>query len=263
MSTTSKLARLSWFIGAQLGLQPVRALRSIAGVVRYGKDLRRFRTSYGGRIEIMPCLNDWAEEAGAADAEYFLQDLLVARLIFLANPIRHVDIGSRIDGFVAHVASFREIEVLDIRPMGFRAPGVKFRQTDLMRPDPEMDGYCDSLSCLHALEHFGLGRYGDDVNPDGMVRGLENMCRLLKPGGTFYLSIPVGIERVEFNAHRITDPRALLTCAAQLGLELTTLTVIRNGRSWSACVPSEVNLKELAGERYTLAIFVFRRLAAA
>jgi hypothetical protein len=60
----------------------------------------------------------------------------------------------------------------------------------------------DSLSCLHSIEHFGLGRYGDDIDPLGHLKGLEQLKRMVKSGGILYLSTPIGPERVEFNAHR-------------------------------------------------------------
>lgn len=103
------------------------------------------------------------------------------------------------DGFVAHVASSRECEVFDVRPISAEVLGVLFRQADLMNPDSlpitNGAGYCDSLSCLHAIERFGLGRYGDPINPLGYQRGLSNTAKLLQPGGTFYLSTPIGQER--------------------------------------------------------------------
>jgi len=103
----------------------------------------RFRSSYTGRLELLPCLHDWYEEGGTTKSEYFWQDLLVARMIFEARPERHVDIGSRVDGFVAHVASFRQIEVFDVRPISTQIPGVIFKQADLMKPVEGMAGYCD------------------------------------------------------------------------------------------------------------------------
>ena len=73
-----------------------------------------------------------------------------------------------------------------------------------MEPIPEsLTDYCDSLSCLHALEHFGLGRYGDPVRWDGHLRGLDNLHRVLRSGGRLYLSVPIGPQRIEFNAHRV------------------------------------------------------------
>jgi SAM-dependent methyltransferase len=141
---------------------------------------------------------------------YFHQDLFVARKIFEENPVRHVDIGSRTDGLVAHVAVFREIEVMDIRAQNSKVKNVKFRQADLMQLPPDMIAYCDSISSLHAIEHFGLGRYGDPVDYYGHVKALDNIYKILKPGGRFYFSVPIGRQRIEFNAHRVFSLKYLL-----------------------------------------------------
>lgn len=67
-----------------------------------------------GRLELVSCWHDWSEECGTVKDEYFWEDLIVARKIFKVNPEKHVDIGSRVDGFIAYVASFRELEVFDV-----------------------------------------------------------------------------------------------------------------------------------------------------
>ncbi|MBL8992576.1 MAG: DUF268 domain-containing protein, partial [Spirochaetia bacterium] len=119
-------------------------------------------------------------------------------------PKRHIDVGSRIDGFVAHVAAFRKIEVLDIRPQSQKIKNMSFHQADLMSELPaKWIGNSDSLSCLHALEHFGLGRYGDPIDPMGHFKGLRNLLQIVKKGGRLYLSVPIGPQRIEFNAHRV------------------------------------------------------------
>ncbi len=157
------------------------------------------------------CLEDRFVESGTASGHYFYQDWFVARRIFLNNPNTHVDVGSRIDGFVAHVASFRSIKVIDIRPLVVKIPNIEFIQADLLQPiSDDLVECCDSLSCLHALEHFGLGRYGDPVIFDGYLIGLNNLTRLLKPGGKFYFSIPIGPQRIEFNAHRVFSVEYIL-----------------------------------------------------
>jgi SAM-dependent methyltransferase len=148
--------------------------------------------------------------AGILPIHYFFQDLHIAQRIFENNPVKHVDIGSRIEGFVAHIASFREIEILDIRPMDIVIPNVKFRQCDIMQPNEDMNEYADSLSCLHALEHFGLGRYGDPIDYDGYLKGFNNINRILKQGGKFYFSVPMGKQRTEFHAHRVFSLKYLL-----------------------------------------------------
>lgn len=175
-----------WVISTQLGFDIRRLVRSLRGVPAYCRDYRAFSRQYSGPMEWQPCLYDRYDEGGATRNEYFLQDLFVARWIHEENPVRHVDVGSRVDGFVAHVASFREIEVLDVRNITAKIPGVTFRQVDFTMTNPvamETDGYCDSVSCLHAIEHFGLGRYGDSIDPQGYRRGIANLSGLLNKGG--------------------------------------------------------------------------------
>ncbi len=157
----------------------------------------------------LPILTEWDEASGALGA-YFYQDQRVARWIYESNPVRHVDIGSRLDGFIGSLSVFRDVEVVDIRPQPLAVPNVRFRQLDLMAPLPEKWLACtDSLSCLHTIEHFGLGRYGDPIAPDGHLQGLAQMKRMVAPGGRFYLSTQIGPQRVEFNAHRVFAPETM------------------------------------------------------
>lgn len=161
--------------------------------------------------KLYPCLEDRDKESGVVAEHYFLQDLLVAQKIYQTNGhSRHVDIGSRIDGFVGHVASFREVEVFDVRGQQLDIANIRFILADLTAADFPFVDYCDSLSCLHALEHFGLGRYGDRLNYRGHLVGWDNMFRMLKPGGKLYFSVPIGKQRIEFNAHRVFSVAYLL-----------------------------------------------------
>ncbi len=157
-----------------------------------------------------PVLIDKYSEAGRMSGDYFHQDLLVARRVFNNNPKRHIDIGSRTDGFVAHVASFREIEVLDIRFQESSVKNVIFRQADLMNIFDDLVESCDSVSSLHAIEHFGLGRYGDPIDANGHLKAIHNIHKMLLPGGKFYFSGPIGPQRIEFNAHRVYSISYLL-----------------------------------------------------
>lgn len=203
--------------GVLFGIDPRTAVRSLRGLPAYRRDRKELlrQQAEAGTVFPMgdsrPCLGEDATDSGMASGHYFHQDLLVAQRIHERNPERHVDVGSRIDGFVAHVASFRPIEVLDIRPLTSVVPNVSFLQADLMKPlPPEFVACCDSLSCLHALEHFGLGRYGDPVDYEGHLRGLDNLAAIVKPGGVLYLSVPIGPQRIEFNAHRVFSVAYLL-----------------------------------------------------
>jgi Caenorhabditis protein of unknown function, DUF268 len=156
-----------------------------------------------------PFLTDFYSQSGVASGHYFHQDLYIAQKIFRKSPVKHVDVGSRIDGFVAHVASFRDLEVFDYRALTVENANITFRQCDLLRLPPEFHEYCDSLSCLHVLEHVGLGRYGDTIDLDGHVKGLDSLLKILQPHGTLYLSVPFGVERIEYNAHRVFGLRTL------------------------------------------------------
>lgn len=160
--------------------------------------------------KLFPILSDKKDSGGLISGHYFHQDLLVAQQIFKAKPEKHVDIASRVDGFVAHVAVFREVEIFDIRPILSKVRNITFVQADLMDNSYIYDNYCDSISCLHAIEHFGLGRYNDPIDVDGHLKGLNSICRILKAGGTFYFSTPIGPQRIEFNAHRVFSLSYLL-----------------------------------------------------
>ncbi len=191
--------------------------RDLENYLLYYKDLLEYKKQSKGKGGLFkmgksyPCLRDRFMASGSVDGHYFLQDLYVANRIFLNNPEKHVDIGSRIDGFVSHVASFRKLLVIDVRPIEKDILNVEFIQADFMEPNRAMKNYTDSVSCLHAIEHFGLGRYGDPVDYDGYLKGLASIEYILKQGGKFYFSVPIGEQRVEFNAHRVFSVQYLLS----------------------------------------------------
>lgn len=196
-----------------LGFDPRRSIAAFRDIGRYLRNLREFKDGMGGDFQWgrqLPILDEWSATSGSLGA-YFHQDLRVAGWIHQDSPSRHVDVGSRIDGFIGHLAVFREVEVLDIRPQPHAIRNIVFHQLDLMEElPPTWVGCTDSLSCLHTIEHFGLGRYGDSIDPGGHINGVEQLKRMVKPGGLLYLSTPIGPQRVEFNAHRIFAARTLL-----------------------------------------------------
>jgi SAM-dependent methyltransferase len=192
-----------------LGIDPVKFIRNLRDLSFYFRDLRllkkqRVRDNDKFVIKYYPILDERFEESGTMSGHYFHQDLLVAKKIFAANPTKHIDIGSRQDGFVAHVAVFREIEIIDIRAQKSKVENVRFIKADLMKLPENMINYCDSISALHSIEHFGLGRYGDPVDYFGHLKAIKNITQILKPSGIFYFSVPIGErQRIEFNGHRI------------------------------------------------------------
>jgi len=206
------MASLStWF--RTFGFDAKRTLAAVRGIGRYLRGRREFRAGLGDDFSwgnTQPMLDEWGAASGTLGA-YFYQDQRVARWIYDAQPRRHVDVGSRLDGFIGHLSVFREVEVIDIRPAPAPVSHVTFHQLDLMEELPAAwVEAVDSLSCLHTIEHFGLGRYGDPIDPQGHLKGLAQLKRMVAPGGVLYLSTPIGPQRVEFNAHRVFAARTLL-----------------------------------------------------
>lgn len=202
---------------SELGFNPLNTIAFIRSVPVYTYQYINFWVKTKKLKQVprigtpFPCMLDRYDSAGSLPKHYFHQDLWAARKVYQNNPEHHIDVGSRIDGFIAHILTFRDVEILDVRPMTSNISGITFRQADLIQSEDLPSDICDSLSCLHALEHFGLGRYGDPIDPEGHIKGLQSLTKLLKPNGTLLLSVPIGLERVEFNAHRVFSVETILS----------------------------------------------------
>ena len=71
---------------------------------------------------------------------------------------------------------------------------------------------------MHVVEHVGLARYGDALDPAGSAKALHELERVVAPGGRLLLAIPVGRQRTFFNAHRVFAPTAALEAMPSLQL---------------------------------------------
>jgi hypothetical protein len=250
------------------GIEPLRTISAVRNLPVTIKEYRLLKAQNSSdnqwKLEFRnPSLHDRHATGGTASGHYFHQDLLVARRIYERSPERHVDVGSRLDGFVAHVAVFREIVVLDIRPSNSPVKNIRFLQKDVTELDPDMADYCDSLSCLHALEHFGLGRYGDAIDVDGYIKGFRVLTSMLKPNGILYLSVPIGRERIEFNGHRVFSTRRILDLSSP-SFELIGFSYVDDGGELHETDLS--NLDKLAVDKqleYGCGIFELRKLDVA
>jgi len=211
---TSRSIRKIYSLFLSLGVD-LRKILALKNLPKYFLHYRTFIKNGGSVDSVDPILYDYDEQAGVAKGHYFHQDLIVANSIHRLNPARHIDIGSRIDGFVAHVASFRKIEVLDVRSLEKIAhENISFIRADLMSGNLSQVSKADSISCLHAIEHFGLGRYGDTVDVNGHIKGFNNLIKMLSDDGTLYISFPIGVNnKVIFNKHRIFHPHDIFTWA--------------------------------------------------
>ena len=200
-----------------LGINPILGFRNLKGLKWIQNDKKAFKkicevnNYFEFPLKNYPVATDKYDKSGVMSGHYFHHDLLIASKIFKAKPKKHVDIGSRIDGFVAHVASFREIELVDIRPNKSNSENINFIQLNAMDSlEEKYKEYTDSVSSLNAIEHFGLGRYGDPIDCFGHLKGIRTAKDFLTKNGIFYFAVPIGSQRVEFNAHRVFSLRYLL-----------------------------------------------------
>jgi len=228
-----------------LGVDPVTAARLPLAVPRYVRDyLRYIRARQDPEFplrlrHLWPALSDFAAHAGSATGHYFHQDLWAARKIHDRRPSSHVDIGSRVDGFVSHLLAFMPVVVVDIRPLTSAVRGLSFFQDDATELGEFLDESVPSLSSLHAAEHFGLGRYSDPIDPRAYWRFAESLQRVLTKRGTLYFSVPIGEQRLEFNAHRVFCPETVLRMFGGLSLESFAF-VDDSGAFHDGCLPSDV-----------------------
>lgn len=204
------------WIGAIVDWRRVASLRFL---VRYISDWITFRKQAGSWsvdwADTFPCLADRLPST-PFDPHYFYQGTWLARRLSDARPSRHVDIGSSvltIGVLSGHVPTI----FVDYRPLVVRQRGLTCMAADI-NSLPFADRSLTSLSCMHVIEHIGLGRYGDPINADGARIASVELQRVIAVGGTLYLTTPIGRERVCFNAHRVFAPATILSWFSQLRL---------------------------------------------
>jgi len=168
-----------------------------------------------GINDLQPCLGDWTF-ATPFDPHYFYQGAWAARKLKETAPEKHVDIASSVL-MVSVLSGFVETVFVDYRPLKANLSGLTSIPGDILSL-PFEDDSITSLSCLHVIEHIGLGRYGDPLDPKGSLKAAKELERVLAPGGNLLVSMPVGISRICFNAHRIHSPSSVLNLFSSLKL---------------------------------------------
>lgn len=196
------------YIFRQFGIDPIRFMKATRFVPRYFSNYISFRikSPKSSEVKFQPSLNDFNDSAGSADGHYFWQDLICAQWINEENPTKHLDVGSRVDGFIAHLLASREVTLLDIRPLPHKIKSLTVIVGDIQSQLQDESYSSPSVSSLHSIEHFGLGRYMDPIDPLGHEKGLLNLANIVSEGGYLYVSFPIGTEVVEFNSQRIINP---------------------------------------------------------
>lgn len=215
---------------------------------RYQLENNRFSMDWENRY---PCLNDITTNTGF-DSHYLYHTAWAARILAQTMPESHTDISSCLR-FVSLVSAFIPVDFYDYRPAPLNLAGLHSRRADLMNL-PFADQSIRSLSCMHVIEHIGLERYGDPFDPEGDLKAIRELKRVLATGGNLLFVVPVGANAIiQYNAHRIYTFRQVLNYFPEL--KLVSFAYINDGGSYI----EEAKEADTIGQIYGCGCFFFNK----
>jgi SAM-dependent methyltransferase len=184
----------------------------------FKKQLNEFSASLAKPISVTeyPCLDDNTKITGI-EPHYTYHPAWAARVLAQTRPLKHIDISS-ITHFSNIISAFITTEFYDYRPANIVLPNYTSGKADLTNLHFDTSSI-ESLSCMHTVEHIGLGRYGDPIDINGDKKAMDELARVLAPGGTLLFVVPIGTERIEFNAHRIYNYNTIINNFSSLVLK--------------------------------------------
>lgn len=235
----------------------------IDAIYKYLKDLKNY-SQYKNDIfpatfkDSYPHLYDRYENSGSFPRHYFYQDLWAAKKIYSFQVDNHFDIGSRVDGFIAHCLVFTKVTMLDIRPLVHNISNLAFQQANAMNMELIENNSIKSLSSLHAVEHFGLGRYGDPIDPEGYLKAINEMKRVLADNGNLIFAVPIGRQRLMFNAHRVFNPLYIkdLFTSGENALSLIDFSAIDDDNVFI----KNAKMEDYVNSDYSCGLFHFQKI---
>jgi len=231
-----------------------KILRWFSSLLKFLKDLIFYKKLSNEKISFFDFNIQLADRTKntAFDPHYFYQGAWAFEKIIVNKPNEHTDIGSDIR-WASLVSVVTPVVFIDIRPFKTKLDSFRVIEGDILNL-PFNNSSIKSLSCLHVAEHIGLGRYGDKLNPNGTKFACQELSRVLALEGHLYFSVPVGMEKTCFNAHRIFNPKTIIEYFNQLELkELSGITdkgqFIRN-----------INIELLVSSKYACGLFEFKKI---
>ena len=187
-------------IGYELVFFCVAYFQYVLNYIEKSKTLANGRFECNWRLR-WPCLHDATASTGF-DSHYLYHTSWAARILVKEKPEYHIDISSSLN-FVSIVSAIVPLKFYDYRPADIKLSNLECGSADLLRL-PFDDNSVKSLSCMHVVEHIGLGRYGDAFDSEGDLKAISELTRVLSPGGTLLFVVPVtGRPVLQFNAHRV------------------------------------------------------------
>ncbi len=177
--------------------------------------------------DFYPCIKDKTIKTGF-EAHYVYHTSWAARKVREINPQKHVDISSSLY-FTGIVSAFVPIDFYDYRPADLKLSNLTSNFGDLNKL-PFADNSINSLSCMHTIEHIGLGRYGDTMDAKGDLKAISELKRVLAKDGSLLFVSPIGKPKIEFNAHRIYSYEQVLKYFD--GLELKEFSLLTDQKEF-------------------------------
>jgi predicted SAM-dependent methyltransferase len=203
--------------------------------------------------DVYPCLTDSTSKTWF-DRHYVYHTAWAARKLIENQPKEHVDISSSLY-FSAIVSSMIPVHFFDYRPVDLILPNLESGIADLTALEFD-DSSVDSLSCMHVVEHIGMGRYGDPIDYDGDRQAMSELQRVLRSLGRLLLVVPIGRSRIEFNAHRIYSYHQVINAFDKC--RLIEFSLILDDEAGGGIV--EHATEQLAdSQRYGCGLFVFQK----
>ncbi|MFH1509265.1 MAG: DUF268 domain-containing protein [bacterium] len=227
--------------------------------INYLKKYKGFKNSMrDGRFNLhwkdrKLCLKDDTSGLGY-DRHYIYHTAWAARILKETNPKEHVDISSIIY-FNTILSAFIPIRFYDFRPPEIELSGLKTGKADLTNLD-FTDNSIESLSCMHTVEHLGLGRYGDPIDPSADKKACSELSRVLAKDGNLLFVVPVGKPKIMFNAHRIYSPKMIIEAFSEL--QLKEFSLIPNKPNNTGIIKNP-NDKMISEQTYAAGCFWFRK----
>lgn len=241
-----------------------RLINKLKNRLRFEKEFKTFsKLSQNGdqrfslnKNEVLRCMNDNTPSTGF-DRHYVYHTSWAVRKVLASKAERHVDIASTLF-FCGTLSASMEVEFYDYRPANLQLSNLKSLPIDLLNLDWE-DNSIQSLSCMHTIEHVGLGRYGDPFDYNGDLKAIQELVRVLAKGGKLYFVVPIGsVARIQFNAHRIYTKEMVINQFESLGLTLNEFTLIPEDENDGGLVQNP-SAELLAKQNYGCGCFIFEK----
>jgi hypothetical protein len=201
-------------------------------------------------FRLFPVIHDRTATT-VVDPHYYYQSWWAFKRVTESNCKEHYDVGSQID-FVKYLSTLMPVVFIDIRPLVLPLSNLKCVSGSILKSGYENESI-NSISCLHVIEHIGLGRYGDPLDDRGSQKAAIELTRILAPGGHLYLSTPIGSASVEFNAHVIRNAATVREMFSELSL--IEFSVVNDDGYYI----ENAEMNNYNSSRYSCGLFLFKK----